>query len=132
MTSKPAILILKARSVSAGTIEPVLWGIEEEGAPFELQDAWNESATTLAKEAANGSALNVGIAMSETGEIVLHHRDLPGDSPLFAFSAGSLEREGLRRLGVNAGRLVKGLPLALEAGSERSTKPGDSRRLCAG
>ena len=49
-----------------------------------------EPATELAKKAAQNSALNVGIAMNEVGEIVLHHRDLPVGMPLFVFPAGGL------------------------------------------
>lgn len=114
MNNKPAILILSGSSAAArGLTEPVLWGIEEEGIPYEIQNAGNESTTELAKQAANGSALNVGIAISEAGEIALHHRDLPAGAPLFALSAGSLQSRDLRRLGTNAARLVKRQPLVL-------------------
>jgi hypothetical protein len=114
VNTKPAILILSDSSSAArGLTEPVLWGIEEEGVPYEIRKASNESATELAKQAANSSALNVGIAISEAGEIVLHHRDLAAGAPLFAFSAGSLQSRDLRRLGTNAARLVKRQPLVL-------------------
>jgi hypothetical protein len=114
MNTKPAILILSGSSdATRGLTEPVLWGIEEEGIPYEIRNARNESATELAKQAANGSALNVGIAISEAGEIVLHHRDLLAGAPLFTFSAGTLQSRELRRLGTNAARLVKRQPLVL-------------------
>jgi len=94
----------------------VLWGIEEEGVPYEIQGVVSAEPTTeLAKKAAQNSALNVGIAMNEVGEIVLHHRDLPVGMPLFAFSAGILQPQQLRRLGTNAGRLAKGHPLVLDS-----------------
>lgn len=115
MNSKPTVLVSISRRVARSLIEPVLWGIEEEGVPYELLDARNEVAAKLAKEAADGSALNVGIAIGESGEIVLHHRDLPAGRPLFALAADSLGIDELRRLGTNAGRLVKGLPLVLDA-----------------
>ena len=90
MSTKPAVLILRAQSVQTNRIEPVLWGIEEEGVPYEMLGVVPaESATELAKKAAQNSALNVGIAMNEVGEIVLHHRDLPVGMPLFAFPPGS-------------------------------------------
>ncbi|MGO9314938.1 MAG: glycerol dehydratase reactivase beta/small subunit family protein [Syntrophobacteraceae bacterium] len=116
MSTKPAVLILRAQSVQANRIEPVLWGIEEEGVPYEIRGVVSAEPTTeLAKKAAQNSALNVGIAMNEVGEIVLHHRDLPVGMPLFAFSAGILQPEQLRRLGTNAGRLAKGYPLVLDS-----------------
>ena len=115
MSTKPTVLILKAQSVQANRIEPVLWGIEEEGVPYETRGVVSAEPTTeLAKKAAQNSALNVGIAMNEVGEIVLHHRDLPVGMPLFAFSAGILQPQQLRRLGTNAGRLAKGQPLVLD------------------
>jgi hypothetical protein len=129
MNTKPAILILSDSSAAAREIrEPVLWGIEEEGVPYEIRKAWNESATEMAKQAANGSGLNVGIAISEAGEIVLHHRDLAGGAPLFAFSAESLQSRDLRRLGTNAARLVKRQPLVLTDRDDRKglTNPGRS------
>lgn len=114
MSTKPAILVLSGSSGTARRLaEHVLWGIEEEGIPYEARNGWDESATDLAKQAANGSALNVGIAISEAGEIVLHHRDLPAGAPLFAFPAGSMHDRDLRRLGANAARLVKRQPLVL-------------------
>ena len=36
MSTKPAVLILRAQSVQTNRIEPVLWGIEEEGVPYEM------------------------------------------------------------------------------------------------
>lgn len=115
MNAGPAILILKAQSIQTNRVEAVLWGIEEEGVPFEVQSVVpTEPATDLAKKAAQNSALNVGIAVDEKGEIVLHHRDLPAGMPLFAFSAGLLDLHQLRLLGTNAGRLAKGQPLVLD------------------
>jgi hypothetical protein len=115
MSTRPAVLILKDQSVQTNGIEAVLWGIEEEGVPYEIRDyVLAEPATELAKKAAQNSALNVGIAMSRTGDIVLHHRDLPVGMPLFAFSARLLQPHQLRRFGCNAGRLAKGQPLVLD------------------
>ncbi len=115
MNTKPAVLILKPQSIQANGIEAVLWGIEEEGVPYEIRGiVFAESTAELAKEAAQNSALNVGIAVSQNGEIVLHHRDLPVGMPLFVLSAGNLQPSQLRRLGTNAGRLAKGRPLVLD------------------
>jgi len=45
--------------------------------------------------------------------VVVHHRDLPLDSPLFLLGAEKLTQANLRCLGANAARLVKGNPLVL-------------------
>ena len=69
----------------------------------------------MAKLAADGSPLNVGIAVSGTDRAVaLHHRDLAASQPLFVLRPAELEPALLRRLGANAARLVKGNPLAVE------------------
>ena len=62
-------------------IQPILWGLEEEGIPAEVEKAASGEAVVLAKQAAHMSALNVGIAVDGVqGEIVLHHRDLAGST----------------------------------------------------
>jgi hypothetical protein len=122
MNTKPAVLILRDRSVQPDWIDPLVWGIEEEGVPYEIRGVvQDEPATELAKKAAQNSALNVGISVTDKGEVVLHHRDLPTGMPLFALSLRALQPEQLRRLGTNAGRLTKGQPLVLD-GNDR--KPG--------
>jgi hypothetical protein len=69
----------------------------------------------LAKEGAQMSPLNVGIAVSGAEQtIVLHHRDLSADHPLFEIALRNAPAKELRRLGMNAARLVKGEPLLLE------------------
>jgi hypothetical protein len=96
-------------------IEPILWGLEEEGIPADLQQVPSGPAEALAKQAADGSPLNVGIGINGSEEVVaLHHRDLPGGRPLFLLGASELNHGHLRRLGANAARLVKGEPLAFE------------------
>ena len=112
---RPAVWIFVLQPVPEETIMPILWGLEEEGIPTEQRDAAGGSAEILAKEAADGSPLNVGIGIHGTeGEVVLHHRDLPGDAPLFSFGAMDLNPTMLRILGMNAARLVKGDPLVFE------------------
>lgn len=114
MNSRPAIMILRVQSVMTDRMDPLLWGIEEEGVPFEVQAVTTaESVAELAKRAALNSALNVGIAVDERGEIALHHRDLPVGTPLFSLSGALGDPVKLRRLGVNAGRLAKVQPLVL-------------------
>jgi hypothetical protein len=115
---KPAVWIFTVHPVSEETIEPILWGLEEEGIPAELRAAPEESVETVetvAKRAADGSPLNVGIGIGGIERIaVLHHRDLPRERPLFSLGAVEIQPMCLRRLGVNAARLVKGEPLVFQ------------------
>jgi hypothetical protein len=70
----------------------------------------------LAKEAAQMSPLNVGIGVDgRDGTVALHHRDLPEYEPLFVLKATEVESRELRRMGINAARLVKGEPLVPKA-----------------
>ena len=113
MNRHPAVWIFKSPLVDEQTYQPILWGLEEEGIPFELQDSSGGVVLDLARQAAIGSPLDVGIAIGESGEVVLHHRDLPAETPLFSLKFKALEPNSLRRLGKNAARLVKRQPLAL-------------------
>src|ERR1700760_873114 len=108
---KPAIVVLLVRG-RAADIQPVLWGMEEEGIPFEVQECSAGEVIGVAKEAAHISPLNVGIGVDGAkGTIVLHHRDLPADQPLFVLNFREAGTRTLQRLGINAARLVKSEPL---------------------
>jgi hypothetical protein len=114
-------LVLRGRNVD---LQPVFFGMEEEGIPFEVQQCPSGEAVGVAKEAAHMSPLNVGIGVdAEKGTIVLHHRDLPADQPLFVLRLGEASSGQLRRLGINAARLVKSEPLVLS--NEPEERPKD-------
>ena len=121
---RPAVNILTAGSASAGILNPVLWGLEEEGIPFELQPAAEQAAVSLAKRAADASALGVGVGIHDGEQtVVLHHRDLPAERPLFSLSAAQLQALPLRVLGMNAARLAKGQPLVfIDGGVPKRTE----------
>lgn len=107
MNRHPAIWIFKARSVLTDSFQPVLWGMEEEGIPFEIREVSNGPIIDLAKQAADGSPLNVGIGIGGSGKVILHHHDLPTETPLFSLTTKPWQPVSLRRLGINAARLVK-------------------------
>ena len=110
----PAVGIFITPPISRDTVNYILWGLEEEGIPAELKEMEGESAAVLlSKLAADSSSLNVGIGMDKS-EVVLHHRDLPREKPLFSLGAEELNRTNLRCLGANAARLVKGNPLIFQ------------------
>jgi hypothetical protein len=110
---QPAVWIVKARFVSDESFQPLLWGLEEEGVPYEVRDAGVGSSTALAKQAADSSPLNVGICVGGRGEVILHHQDLPEDAPLFKVTHRQGRPFRLLHLGINAARLVKRQPLVL-------------------
>jgi hypothetical protein len=115
MGRKPVVHIAGTNALPAELIDPVIWGLEEEGVPWESQIGCTEPAHEMAKEAADTAPLNVGIGIDAAGPtIVLHHRDLPKERPLLTMTGEEVDTVALRRFGANAARLVKGLPLILE------------------
>ena len=121
--SKPVVRIYVIGSVPETVIQYICWGLEEEGIPAAIQKVSNGSTEALAKKAADASKLNVGICVNGDSEkIVLHHRDLPGDKPLFVLTAEDFHITRLRTLGTNAARLVKGDPLVFEKEQDHPDK----------
>ncbi|MGC9158020.1 MAG: glycerol dehydratase reactivase beta/small subunit family protein [Terracidiphilus sp.] len=122
---KPAVRIVSCHA-DERTLQPILWGLEEEGIPAEIEQSCEGEASELAMQAAHLSSLNVGIALNGTkGEIVLHHRDLAGEYPLFTLATKDTGDRQLRVLGANAARLVKTEPLILadDLPAERTHHP---------
>ncbi|MDU4910834.1 glycerol dehydratase reactivase beta/small subunit family protein [Clostridium baratii] len=86
----------------------ILWGIEEEGIPFKVESLQVNNSCELSHLGATKSKLVVGIGIDKNGIITLTHNKLEKDKPLFT---ANLKDDGtvLRKLGANAGRLVKGI-----------------------
>ncbi len=128
-TRRPAVnvLIVQGRDVD---LQPVFWGMEEEGIPFEVEECSSGEAIAVAKEAAHMSPLNVGIGVDAArGTVALHHRDLPADQPLFVLKLRETGAAELRRLGINAARLVKSEPLVLrDEPEDAASKPALPQR----
>jgi len=113
--AKPVIWILATEPAPEEAIGCILWGLEEEGIPAKIREVRYGPAETIAKQAADSSHLNVGIGVDGNEQVVvLHHRDLPGEKPLFSLGAKEFQSTQLRRLGANAARLVKGNPLLFQ------------------
>jgi hypothetical protein len=128
---KPSVRIMVCHA-SGKELQPVLWGLEEEGIPADVMEVTNGKAVAMAKEAAHMSPLNVGIAIhGQEGVTVLHHRDLPPDRPLFTLSIATTAPVELRLLGLNAARLVKGEPLVLQAEPETQGASNSAGRAAA-
>jgi hypothetical protein len=110
---KPAVWIFACPPVPEDIVRAILCGLEEEGIPAELRNVPEGRAEALAKQAADGSPLAVGIGVNGIEKVVaLRLRELPSGRPLFELAAETCGIEELRRVGANAARLVKGDPLA--------------------
>ena len=129
-SAKPAVQMFVQEPLSEDIIQYVLWGLEEEGIPAEIHTVTNGDVAMLGKQAANHSPLNVGIGLNGVEKkIVLHHRDLPEDKPLFSLQGEEIQAEPLRRIGANAARLVKGNPMRLNEMFQDQIKPADTAQL---
>lgn len=90
------------------SFEEVLWGIEEEGIPYEVESFDFDSSLELGYLGAEKSKLGVGIGIDKMGKITLAFNKLAKKKPLFTANVSD-ETYVLRALGGNAGRLVKGI-----------------------
>ena len=106
--TKPNVHILCSPDASDTTLRQVLYGLEEEGIPWESGTKEGADALALAWEAAQASRLEVGIGVDRQS-VVLHFSKLEREQPLFRIPARSIGQA--RVLGANAARLVKKMPL---------------------
>ena len=108
MMSKPAVHVLCGLDAPEYAFRQLLYGLEEEGIPCELQMGADGDAVAMAWEGAQASRLGVGVGL-DGRDAVLQMSRLDCETPLFRVSVHSAER--VRILGANAARLVKKLPL---------------------
>ena len=112
LMKKPAIYV-RALHCEVVVFKQILYGMEEEGIPFELQEMQSYDLIFESHQAAMESPLLVGVACLND-QVVIHYRNLPLDAPIFNESRlASKDNEFLRALGANAARLVKGIPFKL-------------------
>lgn len=106
---KPSIYIYYSSEIKDMSIfNDVLFGIEEEGIPYEVKEQEGLDFLELGYKAAQDSRLAVGIGIHLSGKITLTFNKLKKEEPLFTADLNS-EENTLRNLGANAGRLVKGI-----------------------
>ena len=109
---KAVIIVYLTSNDLEGIYNNVLWGIEEEGVPFDVIHVKKGNSKILSHKASKESMLNVGVYLNvNTKEAVLHHSDLPEESPLKYLSSSNFNPKSLRLLGLNAARLAKIKPL---------------------
>lgn len=106
----PTIRIYHSSKLEDLTVfDEILWGIEEEGIPFEVTGKDDcLSSEELSHVASQDSKLAVGIGIDSEGKVTLTLNKLKKDEPLFTSSLNE-DAKVLRALGANAGRLVKGI-----------------------
>lgn len=117
----PAVVLYVSPETGKETIAAVLEGLEEQSVPWQVRSAEGE-AVKLAHRAARESILRVGLGLGTDGGIALHQAQLDRDRPLYLLKSAQI-REA-RLIGENAGRLVKGLPMADLGGGLDSGIPG--------
>ncbi len=106
---RPTIKVfVKADHGRAETLRQLIFGIEEEGLPYEVSEEKFPNAVSLAWEASQQSRLSVGLGL-DRDTLVLQFSKLKKNEPLFQISARSPEWD-VRAMGANAARLVKKLP----------------------
>ncbi|SKC91848.1 glycerol dehydratase reactivase beta/small subunit family protein [Maledivibacter halophilus] len=110
MNNKPSINIYYSNLIKDHSLyTQLLWGIEEEGLPYQCVSKELNNALELAYAAAESSRLSVGIGIDSTGDIILHYQKLDKDKPLFKINIDE-GYANLRKLGANSARLIKGIP----------------------
>jgi hypothetical protein len=94
-------------------LKEVLYGLEEEDIPFWVRKEMfpTEDIVLAAYRAAVRSVFGVGICCAHKG-IVIHHRNLGKQKPLFYMTRQQCTPKKARLLGANAARLIKGIPFA--------------------
>lgn len=106
---KPAINVYYSSEIKdISVFDELLFGIEEEGIPYEVRGQGEGNSLELSYKAAQESRLAVGIGIHLCGKITLTFNKLKKAEPLFDSNLGCGE-SSLRNLGANAGRLVKGI-----------------------
>ena len=104
----PSISICANEHLTYRDLNPVLWGMEEEGVPAVIEFLADLNPLTLAHRAAQSSRLGVGVGLS-LGYIVVTTDKLPIERPYLATENPTLDEA--RQMGANAARLVRRVPL---------------------
>lgn len=109
-TEKPSIYVYYSSSITDISIfHQLIWGIEEEGIPYQWIRQTKGEALELSFMAAEASSLGVGVGIGDDRLIILHYGKLPYEMPLFQIPHAS-SPSMMRAIGANAARLVKGIP----------------------
>ena len=90
-------------------VKEVIYGIEEEGIPYEITEEEFSDVIKKAYEESFNSRLSFGIALNDE-KAAFHFSKLEEEKPLFLVNIKSMDKKDLRAYGSNAARLIKGIP----------------------
>ena len=90
-------------------VKEVIYGIEEEGIPYEITEEEFSDVIKKAYEESFNSSLSFGIALNDE-KAAFHFSKLEEEKPLFLVNIKSMDKKDLRAYGSNAARLIKGIP----------------------
>ena len=107
------VIYVMEKADSISLTREVVNGLEEEQLPFAIEYLEFKSCNfiEMAYQAASQSLFGVGICITPK-EIILHYAKLPKKTPLFVISESKINVNKARLLGLNAARLIKGIPFA--------------------
>ncbi|MGM0213335.1 glycerol dehydratase reactivase beta/small subunit family protein [Enterococcus sp. AZ109] len=109
-TVKPRIFVFLTNPGLEESIQFLLYGIEEEGIPYEVQVVEASDAVSAAYQSATTSSLITGVGC-DGEKVVLHYKNLdPNDPYLVIDRYQTKPKEQLKAFGSNCARLVKGVP----------------------
>lgn len=107
---RPAILIAITDHMKEESLRDILYGIEEEGIPYQIIHFDKGNPVKSSHQAAGKSILSVAIGSDEK-DIVLHFKNLKEDHFVYRIKNYQQETNDIKRIfGNNAARLVKGYP----------------------
>ena len=90
-------------------VKEVIYGIEEEGIPYEITEEEFSDVIKKAYEESFNSSLSFGIALNDE-KAAFHFSKLEEEKPLFLVNIKSMDKKDLRAYGSTAARLIKGIP----------------------
>lgn len=109
-TVKPRIFVYLTDHGLEESIKFLLYGIEEEGIPYEVQVVEASDAVTAAYQSAITSSLITGVGC-DGQKVVLHYKNLDPSEPYLVIERYQTKpKEQLKAFGSNCARLVKGVP----------------------
>lgn len=106
---RPEIMIILKKGLNQESFQPVLYGLEEEGIPFHLEEKEVKNICLESYQGAVSSSLQVGICFDDN-DVMIHHKNLDENKPYMTLTRYQTRpKEQLKDFGGNAARLVKGI-----------------------
>lgn len=105
----PRVFVWCLGDGTPGQVDHIEHGLEEEGVSWAVRTGFEGESVAVAHEASVSSPLEIGVGVTQGGRVVVHHKQLPDDNPVFDVAEAS--GTTARKLGSNSARLAKGTPL---------------------